>query len=148
MQNTSHKSIYSLYKSCSALLQETNKISFTILRFFLEFICILQVAGTSPKKGKNLFAQGPLETFGLHKTALASNSWALESKNPHRGTLGGAERLAGGQGSPELTNKRHRTVIGLTTGPLAEEDWPEASPASGDGKAVAARLRELGFRRR
>jgi hypothetical protein len=54
--------------------RKLTKIGFTFLRFFLEFICILQVAGTSPKKGKNLYAQGPLETFGLHKTALASNS--------------------------------------------------------------------------
>jgi hypothetical protein len=39
----------------------------------------------------------------------------------------------------------HRGAIGLTADRMAVVIWPEVLPASGDGKAVAALPRRLGF---
>jgi hypothetical protein len=49
----------------------------------------------------------------------------------HKGP-GGAGELAAGEGSLELTHKRHWTAIELTTDRPAKEDWLGTSPA-GDG---------------
>jgi hypothetical protein len=80
MQNPSHKSIYSIYKSSSTLHKKTGKIRFTFLWFFCEFIRNLQVIGKSQVKERIFLHSGPWKQITLHNHALRSNNQALESK--------------------------------------------------------------------
>jgi hypothetical protein len=59
----------------------------------------------------------------------------------------GGGALDGGEVRLGEANKRAGSAIGLTRDGLAAKTRPEMPPASGGGGAVAARPRELGFRR-
>jgi hypothetical protein len=85
---------------------------------------------------KNPFARRPLPTFEC--------SQMCPRPSPPYPDGGGV--LAGGEVRLGEANKRARSAIGLTRDRLAAEAWPEMSPASGGGGAVAARPRKLGFR--
>jgi hypothetical protein len=85
---------------------------------------------------KNHFARRPLPTF--------ESSQMCPRLPPPYPEGGGA--LAGGEVRLGEANKRAMSAIGLTRDGLAAEAWPEMSPASGGGGAVAARPRKLGFR--
>jgi hypothetical protein len=74
MQKLKLKSIYKFRKNCSSSHKEHSKIGFAIYGFFDNFIWIFQVSGTTQKERKNLLSQPPLESFGLHKTALISKN--------------------------------------------------------------------------
>jgi hypothetical protein len=140
MQNLSHKSIYNLYKSCSTLHKETGKIGFTILWFVCEFLCNLQDSDTTQKNWRIFLQIEPWKRLNPHKNALVT-------KNLHTTALGGGGELAAGDVGPGQANKCHGAAIGLTRDRLAAVAWPETSPASGGGGAVAVRPRVLGFRR-
>jgi hypothetical protein len=87
MQNSSHKSIYNLYKSCSTLHKESGKIGFTLFLFFLEFLCNLQVSGTTQRKRRILLHAGPWKDLKLHSYALGTKTFteqppAAEGNSP------------------------------------------------------------------
>jgi hypothetical protein len=62
-QKINLKSIYMLWKSCSSSYTEHNKIRFAIFGFFCDLLWILQVAGKTLKRVRNLFASRPLDSF-------------------------------------------------------------------------------------
>jgi hypothetical protein len=64
MQNLSHKSIYSLYKSCRFWHKEYNKIGFAIFGFLYDFIWFLQATAKTHEGGKILFTTKPSERLG------------------------------------------------------------------------------------
>jgi hypothetical protein len=70
MQTLSHKIIYNLYKSCSALHKRTGKIGFTFFWLICEFLQILQVTGKTQRKGRILLHTGPYKLLTLHNHSL------------------------------------------------------------------------------
>jgi hypothetical protein len=59
MHYLSHKSIYNIYKSCSALHKETDKIGFTFFCFFFNFYGIYKITGQAHKRIESIFTQVP-----------------------------------------------------------------------------------------
>jgi hypothetical protein len=97
-------------------------------------------------KGEESFFTRVPGTFQLHNTALGFNTQdPTRMKLMHKGP-GGAGELAAGEGSLELTHKRHWTAIELTTDRPAKEDWLGTSPAGDGGGSVAAGPLRLQFR--
>jgi hypothetical protein len=94
---------------------------------------ILQVAGPNHKTRNNLYARKTLELLNLSQ----QYPWF-----PPFGPDGDG-KLAGGEVEHGQENKLWELSIGLTRERWVEEDRPGKSPASGGGRAVAARLREL-----
>jgi hypothetical protein len=110
MKKLKLKSINSLYKSCSTLLQETGKIGFIFSDFTLISIDFTSCRQHTLKE-KNLFTYESLGLLTLHNHTLGLHSQVLaRMKSMHRDP-GGAGELAAGEGSPELAHKRHWIAI-------------------------------------
>jgi hypothetical protein len=120
-----------LWESCSYSYIEHNKIEFAIFGIFYYFISNLQDTAKTLKGVKNHFAR-------------RESSHLCLRPSPSYPDGGGA--LAGGEVRLGEANKRARSAIRLTTDRLMAEARPEMSPASGGGRAVAARSRKLKFR--
>jgi hypothetical protein len=75
MKKSSHKSIYSLYKSCSILHKEIGKIDLSFFWFFFEFLCNLQASGTTQRKRRIFLHKHPWKDWHLHIYALQSKTF-------------------------------------------------------------------------
>jgi hypothetical protein len=140
MQNLTNKSMYHLYRSCSAPHKETNKIGFTNFMIFLWISRGFTRYRQNTKGGRIYFQGRPWNDLNLHRNVL-------RHKILHKPVPGGGCELAAGDVGPRQVNKWVQVAIGLTLELLVVMARPEALPVSGGGGAVVVRPRELKIRR-
>jgi hypothetical protein len=141
-------------KVCTSFVKVVVLVTQSTAKLVLQFVDFLMIlygfykTSTKRWKLKNLFLFWPLESFKFHTNTLPSSRktprgfWLHSRALPRRG------KLAGGEVGPGVVNKQGGWLIELTCGRSAAVAWPEKSPATACGEAVAARPPRLGFRRR